>query len=80
MNILDYFNRASNIYRTNNYIVCQFLYIKAHEVIDNALFSSDVYFKRTRKRDRYYEKLNEAKVNIDGVRIPTNLYTRQYID
>ena len=37
MNILDYFNRASNVYRTNNFIVCQFLYIKAHEVIDNAL-------------------------------------------
>ena len=71
MYILDYFNKSSNVYRTNNYIVCQFLYVKAHEVIDNALFSSDVFFRRTRKRDRYFEKLNEAKVNIDGVRITT---------
>ena len=80
MNILDYFNKASNVYRTNNFIVCQFLYVKAHEVIDNALFSSDVFFKRTRKRDKYFVKLNEAKVNIDGVRIPTNLYTRKYVE
>ena len=71
---------ATNVYRTKNYIVCQIVEIKHDDMTDIACISQDAYFVRTAARDRLYNDVFEERINIDGRRLPTNMYSRKYID
>ena len=71
---------ATNVYRTKKYIVCQIVGMKRDRELDNAAVSQDAYFARTAARDHLYNDVFEDRINIDGRRLPTNMYTRKYID
>ena len=71
---------ADNVYRTKNYIVCQIIGVKQDRELDVACISQDAYFARTAARDRLYDDVFEDRINIDGRRLPTNMYSRKYID
>lgn len=71
---------ATNVYRTRDYIVCQIVGMKRDRELDNAAISQDAYFARTAARDRLYEDVFKDRINVDGRRLPTNMYSRKYID
>lgn len=67
---------ATNVYRTQYYIVKQ--RITVHTDADNAscLFSRDTYYLRTPRRNREYEAVFAS----NGRRIPTAMYVRTYVE
>ena len=69
----------TNIYRTENYIVCQVLSMRCGDN-DNLMMSFDTYYLRTDKRDEQYEMLFADRRRINGKRLPASMYTRKYID
>lgn len=72
---------ATNIYRTKDYIVKQ--RISICDVIDGntVMVSDDVFYLRTPARDGLYEKIFVSmRRNLNGKRIKTALYTRQYVE
>jgi hypothetical protein len=71
---------ATNIYRTKNYIVKQCMGIEYHNELENTLCSQDTYYKRTKARDKEYEKIFADKQNVNGKRIHSSMYSRTYID
>ena len=60
---------ATNVYRTRGYIVKQCVAL-----------SRDTYYRCTPKRDREFEAAFADRKNVNGKRIPTAMYTREYID
>ena len=42
--------------------------------------SRDTYYRCTPKRDREFEAAFADRKNVNGKRIPTAMYTREYID
>lgn len=80
MDFVEMLEIATNVYRTKNYIVCQIVGLQRDPELDSAAISQDAYFARTAARDRLYDDVFEDRINIDGRRLPTNMYTRKYID
>ena len=76
----DFMEKATNVYRTKHFIVKQILNYEEHEKLDNIIISQDSFYKRTKIRDKQYNKIFAEKVNIDGKRIKTASSTRNYID
>ena len=71
---------ASNVYRTEKFIVKQCLDMEYHDELDNAFCSQDTYVRRTKLRDREYERLFPNKNNPNGRRIHSTMYSRVYIE
>ena len=71
---------ATNVYRTKHYIVKQVLGVKCENIEDNAIFSHDVYYARTKRRDIEYVLKFKNRRNIDGKRLPTTMYSRRYVE
>lgn len=71
---------ATNVYRTKFYIVRQCMGIKYSEEEDNVLFSHDTYYRRTKTRDREYEEYYRDRKKMNGKRLPSMMYSRQYVD
>ena len=59
-------------------LVKEMLKIGANKYDNNSITSCDVFYKRTPERDRKYERFFKKKHNIDGKRLPSTMYTRQY--
>ena len=76
----DFMVDAMNVYRTRDYIVKQVVGVKLSEVENNVVLSHDTFYRRTKKRDREYEKIFYERKNIDGKRIPGTMYARTYVD
>ncbi len=76
----DFMVDAMNVYRTRDYIVKQVLGVKYSDVENNMVLSHDTFYRRTKKRDREYERIFWERKNIDGKRIPSTMYARTYID
>lgn len=70
---------ATNVYRTAEYIVKQVVAIKHDERQNTVFVSYDTYYYRTPDRDRTYERLLRKRVNVDGRRLSTSMYSRVYI-
>ena len=49
--LIDLIKNASNVYRTDYYIVVQRLIIRNHICLNNVVFSEDTFIKRTPERD-----------------------------
>lgn len=75
----DFIKGATNVYRTKNYIVKQRIELKADMQDDNILISYDTYYARTPKRDKQYEYGFSDKLNMDGKRMRTSMYSRRYV-
>ncbi len=76
----DFMEGATNVYRTRDYIVKQVVGFKFSETENNLVYSHDTFYRRTKKRDREYEKIFYERKNIDGKRIPGTMYARTYVD
>ena len=76
----DFLVRATNVYRTDYYIVRQQIMYKNDALLGAYLCSKDTFFCRTPERDRQYEAVFPHNQEKDGKRIPTLMYIRKYID
>lgn len=76
----EFLKNATNVYRTRDYIVRQRIVMRCDEEYGNYLYSHDSYYRRTPRRDKEYEKAFADRVNMDGRRICTRMYAREYID
>lgn len=69
-----------NVYRTRKYIVFQRVWICEGEQKGKYLYSRDMYFRRTKKRDRKYAA-RFGKQQADGKRIYVGkACEKEYID
>ena len=75
-----YLQDADNVYRTKHFIVKQVISINESDEENNQVISVDTYYRRNPKRDLAYNYLFQDKVNINGKRLPSTMYTRTYID
>lgn len=76
----EFVNNATNVYRTRDFIVKQVIGIQCDGVENNVVFSRDTFYRRTKKRDAEYELIYCSRKNINGKRLPTTMYSREYID
>ena len=76
----DFLVNATNVYRTNGYIVRQELLLHDDEEQGTHLFSRDTYFLCTPKRDREYEEVFADRFALNGRRIRATMYVRKYVD
>ena len=76
----DFMVDAMNVYRTRDFIVKQVIGIKYSDVENIAVISNDTFYRRTKKRDREYERIFWKRKQINGKRIPTIMYARTYVD
>lgn len=78
--IPDFLSGATNVYRTDEYIVKQQIVYKTDEMLGAYLFSRDTYYRCTAKRIGEYEEAFAERINIDGTRIHATVYVRKYVD
>lgn len=78
--IPDFLINATNVYRTNGYIVRQELMMHDDDEQGTYLFSRDTYFLCTPKRDREYEEVFADRFDLNGRRIRATMYVRKYVD
>lgn len=76
----DFMVDAMNVYRTRDFIVKQVIGIKYSDVENIAVISNDTFYRRTKKRDREYERIFSERKQINGKRIPSTMYARTYVD
>ena len=76
----DFMIDAMNIYRTRDFIVKQVIGISYSDVENIAVISNDTFYRRTKKRDREYERIFWERKHINGKRIPSTMYARTYVD
>lgn len=72
---IDFLEDATNVYRTEEFIVKQEIGFCDNGYGCTRLISVDTYYARTRKRDNIYDEL----FNNDGKRIHSGIYTRTYV-
>ena len=78
-NILEFCEDAVNVYRTKRYIVKQDISVEMTDGIETITFSSDVFYERTKIRDKQYEHVFAERKHINGKRLPSTSYTRRYV-
>ena len=71
--------KATNVYRTKDYIVAQELEVQIDNVERNCIISHDVYFKRNKLRDKQFDYLFRFRKNINGRRLVSSMYNRRYV-
>lgn len=76
----DFLVRATNVYRTDYYIVRQQILYKNDPIFGGYMCSYDTFFYRTPERDRQYASAFPKRHEADGKRIHTLMYVRKYID
>ena len=76
----DFLVRATNVYRTDYYIVRQQVMYKNDALLGAYLCSKDTFFCRTPERDRLYALAFPKREEAEGKRIRTLMYVRQYND
>ncbi len=74
----EFLRKATNVYRTPRYIVRQRLCILYDKEEHNAVISRDTFFLRTARRDAEYEAAFRHREQIDGKRLPSTAYIREY--
>ena len=74
----EFIENATNVYRTKKYIVKQIIGIQYGCEENNVVYSRDTFYKRTPERDKEYEILFYRRRNIDGRRLPSTMYAREY--
>ena len=62
----DFVVDAMNVYRTRDFIVKQVIGIKYSDVENIAVISNDTFYRRTKKRDREYERIFWERKHING--------------
>lgn len=78
--IPEFLVNATNVYRTQEYIVKQQIMYKNDSVLGTYLFSLDTYYRCTLTRDLEYEERFSDRIEVDGKRISAKVYVRKYVD
>ena len=78
-NIPEFCEDAVNVYRTKRYIVKQNISVEMTDGGDMIIFSNDVFYGRTKIRDKQYEYVFAERKNMNDKRLPSTSYTRRYI-
>ena len=73
---IDFLDDATNVYRTNEFIVRQHITFVSNGVGTTRLMSEDIFYLRTELRDYYYDELFEN----EGKRIHSAMSVRSYIE
>lgn len=76
----EFLLNATNVYRTDKYIVRQQIVIADNRKIGTYLLSNDTYYLCTAKRDRQFEEAFADRTDINGKRISTSTYIRKYVN
>lgn len=76
----DFMLNATNVYRTPHFIVRQRLSILCSDEENNAVISRDTFFRRTAARNAEYEEIFSKREQLDGKRLPSSGYIREYRD
>ena len=79
MKIPEFMKDATNVYRTEKYIIRQVISLKCDLVEGANLCSYDTFFLRTAVRDAEYERIFQDRRRINGKRLATSLATRKYV-
>ena len=79
MKAFEFVKGATNVYRTEQYIVKQLIEIRGDQKKGLAIVSHDTFFRRTARRDAEYELMFFMRDHIDGRRLPSTMYNRKYI-
>ena len=74
----DFMQNATNVYRTSHFIVRPRLSVLCSEEENNAIISRDTFYKRTPVRNAEYEEIFAKREQIDGKRLPSSGYIREY--
>ena len=77
-NIQNFVADANNIYRTKKYIVAQKIFVEDDCRGEAIVYSDDIYFIRSKRNDKLYEKYFENRTFIDGRRISTHISSKRY--
>ena len=77
---MEFLEDADNVYRTNEFIVRQRLTVCTDDEGSAHILSEDTYFTRTPMRDDDFEFAFQNRKRLDGKRIRSASYTRQYVD
>ena len=77
---MDFLKHADNVYRTKKFIVRQCVTFCVDDEGNSLILSEDTYFARTPARDADYEFAFKLRKRLDGKRIRSASYTRQYVD
>ena len=80
MNVPDFSQGATNVYRTNGFIVRQDVEIRSDCEHGILIVSHDTFYRRTPKRDAEYELKYFGRLHLNGRRFPTTMYSRKYVD
>lgn len=73
---VDFLDNATNVYRTDEFIVNQHICFASDGFGTMRILSDDTYYSRTKLRDLLYEKLFEN----DGKRLRSSMFVRTYIE
>lgn len=73
---VDFLDNATNVYRTEEFIVSQHICFSSDGPGTTRILSEDTYYRRTKLRDLLYEKLFEN----DGKRLHSSMFVRTYIE
>ena len=76
----DFAKGATNVYRTENYIVKQVFGIQLDNKLGNVTMSYDTYYLRTPELDAIYEFMFSDRKKSDGKRLHTSMYVRTYFE
>ena len=79
-NVPEFIKDDMNVYRTKYFIVKQNVSVCSDETDGISVVSADTFYVRTRVRDKVYEEFFRKRKNINGKRIPTTMYSRNYIE
>ena len=80
LDLVDELELASNAYRTKHYIVTQRILFRQTEADGSMIMSMEVFYNRNQERDAIYEKVFQNRVNVDGRRLRSTMYTRSYVE
>ena len=76
--VLDFLTDATNIYRTEHFIVKQQLIFSNCGICGTQTVSNDTYYARTEERDLAFDALFENSVFPESKRLPAMSYMRSY--
>ena len=77
--IPDFCMDAVNVYRTKRYIVKQDLSVEQTDDGQTIVLSKDVFYERTKIRERQYENIFAKRKHMNGKRLLSTSYTRRYV-
>ena len=72
------YENATNVYRTEKYIVKQDIFVEQDVLGNSGIYSNDTYYLRNKKLDKEFEFLFKNRDCVNGKRVHSTIYKRKY--